>query len=487
MEEFSQDSLKLLKASLAKTYGQFDNRNIFTTDALWKNFNDFIKEYPVILSTTHSLRNSAANNYLFDYVLIDEASQVDLVTGALALSCAKSAVIVGDTKQLPNVVPSEVNEKSTRIFNSYELHQAYNYAEHSLLSSIVSLYEDIPKTLLKEHYRWHPKIIGFCNQKFYNNELVVLTDDNKNHKPLVLYKTAKGNHARGKFNQRQIDVVFNEIIPDQKLDLEVQSLGIITPYRLQANELQRNIKGQYIEADTVHKFQGREKDIIILSTVANEIKVNDFADDANLINVAVSRAVDQLIVVVADGIENWKGTNIGDLVRYIKYNNFDIIESQIYSVFDLLYSSYSDKLKEVIKKTRKVSEYKSENLMIVILEKVLGQDEFISLDYVLHQPLRMLIKDTEKLTEEERKFVMNIFTHTDFVIFNRLDKMPVLVVEVDGHTFHANNPIQLKRDNIKDQILQKYGIPIIRLKTTGSDEEEILRRKLSELLRLETN
>ena len=52
----------------------------------------------------------------------------------------------------------------------------------------------------------------------------------------------------------------------------------------------------------------------------------------------------------------------------------------------------------------------------------------------------------------------NVLTHTDFVIFNKLDKMPVLVVEVDGYAFHANNPRQLERDKMKDAILQKYGI-----------------------------
>jgi superfamily I DNA and/or RNA helicase len=485
MKEYSEDSMRLLKASLAKTYGQGGSRNVFATDILWKNFDEFIKEYPVILSTTHSLRSCAAENYLFDYVLIDEASQVDIVTGALALSCAKKVVIVGDTKQLPNVVPAEIQENTTRIFHSYDLDQAYNYAEQSLLSSMVCLYKDIPRTLLKEHYRCHPKIIGFCNQKFYNNELVVLTDDNDFEKPLLLYQTAKGNHARGKFNQRQIDVVFNEIIPDQKINIKDQSLGIITPYRLQANELQKTIGAQGVEADTVHKFQGREKDIIILSTVSNEINVNDFVDNANLINVAVSRAVDQLIVVVADGSERWIGTNIGDLVRYIKYHNFEVIESQIYSVFDLLYSSYSEKLMDVWKKSRQVSEHKSENLLNVIIEKLLSQDEFTSLDYILHQPLRMLIKDTDKLTDDERKYAMNILTHTDFVIFNKLDKMPVLVVEVDGHAFHANNPKQLERDQKKDGILRKYDIPIVRLKTTGSNEETVLRNKLLELLGLE--
>ncbi|MCG3088373.1 AAA domain-containing protein [Sporosarcina cyprini] len=482
MTEFSEESMRLFKSNLVKKYGQRSERKVFSSDVLWKNTSEFIKEYPVVLSTTHSLRNNVAENYLFDYVLIDEASQVDIVTGALALSCAKNAVIVGDTKQLPNVVTTEVREKANRIFDTHRPHPGYNYTEQSLLSSIVTLFEDIPRTLLKEHYRCHPKIIGFCNQKFYNNELVVLTENNEIEKPLLLYQTVKGNHARGTFNQRQIDVVFNEILSDQEIDVQAQSLGIITPYRQQANEFQKKIGEQNIEADTVHKFQGREKDIIILSTVSNEIANNDFADDANLINVAVSRAVDRLIVVTADGSDNWHGTNIGDLIRYIRYNNFEVIESEIYSVFDLLYKSYSKQLLEVMRRSKKVSDYDSENLMNIVIKRVLGQAEFRSLDYVLHQPLRMLLKNTDKLTADEIKYLMNILTHTDFVIFNRLDKMPLLVVEVDGHAYHANNPKQLERDRMKDRILQKYGIPIIRMKTTGSEEEKVLRNKLVELM-----
>lgn len=482
MKEYSETSMKLFKAELAKKYGASAERTIFSDDALWKNFDSFIKEYPVILSTTHSLRSCSSENYLFDYVIIDEASQVDLVTGVLALSCAKNAVIVGDMKQLPNVITSEVAKETKQIFESFQLESAYSYADNSLLSSIINLYDGIPKTLLKEHYRCHPKIIGFCNQKFYNNQLIILTNEQEDDKPLILYKTAKGKHARGNINQRQIDVVFEEIIPQQNLDDTEQSVGIISPYRLQTNELKKAIGNRNIEADTVHKYQGREKDVIILTTVANEVSVNDFVDDPNLINVAVSRAVDKLIVVVSDGGENWKGTNIGDLVRYIQYNNFEIIESQIYSVFDLLYRSYSENLLNILKNSKKVSEYKSENLVNTVIEKVLSEAEFQSLDRVMHQPLKMLIKDPSKLNDDECNYAMNILTHTDFVIFNNLDKMPVLVVEVDGYAYHANNPKQLERDKMKDSILQKYNIPILRIKTNESSEERKLRQKLMEVL-----
>ena len=136
MKEYSENSMELLKANLAQKFITKKSRSIFSKDVLWRNFKDFIKEYPVILSTTHSLRSCASENYLFDYVIIDEASQVDIVTGALALSCAKNAVIVGDLKQLPNVVTNEIKNESNMIYKEYNLDEAYSYADNSLLSSI---------------------------------------------------------------------------------------------------------------------------------------------------------------------------------------------------------------------------------------------------------------------------------------------------------------------------------------------------------------
>ncbi|MFD4707000.1 DUF2726 domain-containing protein [Gottfriedia sp. NPDC058432] len=86
------------------------------------------------------------------------------------------------------------------------------------------------------------------------------------------------------------------------------------------------------------------------------------------------------------------------------------------------------------------------------------------------------------MTDEEAEYAMNILTHTDFLIFNKVDRMPILVVEVDGYAFHANNPTQLKRDMMKDEILNKYDIPIIRLKTNESREEERLLLKLKNVI-----
>ena len=120
-------------------------------------------------------------------------------------------------------------------------------------------------------------------------------------------------------------------------------VGIISPFRMHVTETNRHIQYPALEVDTVHRFQGREKKTIIFTTVANDI--TPFIDDANLINVAVSRAVDELIIVTSDRLFKQQGSYLGDLIRYIEYNSFsNVIESQKVSVFDLLYTEYSSAL-----------------------------------------------------------------------------------------------------------------------------------------------
>jgi superfamily I DNA and/or RNA helicase len=98
---------------------------------------------------------------VFDYVIMDEASQVDIKTGALALSCAMNAVIVGDDKQLPNVVNREEALALNAIQATYNVGERYNAVTHSFLQSCAEVFKEAPVTLLREHYRCHPKIIEF--------------------------------------------------------------------------------------------------------------------------------------------------------------------------------------------------------------------------------------------------------------------------------------------------------------------------------------
>jgi hypothetical protein len=277
-------------------------------------------------------------------------------------------------------------------------------------------------------------------------------------------------------NQRQIDVIKNEIMPQQHLDTASGSIGIVTPYRNQTNALQTAFAGTSVKADTVDKFQGQENDIIILSTVDNEI--SEFADDANRLNVAVSRAIDQLIVVT-NGNDGERDTNLGDLVRYIEYNNLEVRGSEIYSVFDYLYKQYSNHRAQFLSKQKRVSEYDSENLMFTLIRGILQDEQFSKYDVAVHVPLKMIIRDVNKLNDEEIRYAMNSWTHVDFLIFDKLGRVPKQVVEVDGVSYHSVGSRQAARDELKNEILQKYGIPILRCRTDGSDEREKLIRALA--------
>ncbi|MGL4367584.1 MAG: AAA domain-containing protein [Brevinemataceae bacterium] len=473
--ELSEKSVSVFKNFLVEKY-QKRKRKIFTTDDLWRNSQAIIEEYPVILSSTYSAIDSL-KDIVYDYVIVDEASQVDLATGVLAMACAKNIVIVGDLKQLPNVITNDVRESISSVSDLLQIPLEYRYEEQSLLSSVFSVFnKTASKTLLREHYRCHPKIIEFCNQKFYNGQLIIMTEDNNEDDVLKVHITSEGNHARGHVNQRQIDEIVQNIIPE----LYSKDLGIITPYRDQTTVLTKQL-GDHIAISTVHKFQGRENNDIIISSVDNVI--SEFTDNPNMLNVAVSRAKNRLRLVVSDNEKN-KNTNIDDLIKYIKYNNFEIKQSDIFSVFDMLYKSFKERRDNYLSKRKKVSKYDSENLMYSVIEDVLAEDNFSKLSVVVHQPLNALIRDLYKLDDDEAKYIANPWTHVDFLIYNQIDKSPVLAIEVDGHEFHKKDTKQYERDILKNRIFEKYEISLIRLSTTGSGEEEKLRAKLNNILNL---
>ena len=59
--------------------------------------------------------------------------------------------------------------------------------------------------------------------------------------------------------------------------------------------------------------------------------------------------------------------------------------------------------------------------------------------------------------DREKSYVGNINTHVDFILFNKLDKVPVLVIEVDGFKYHDENETQLEGDNIKNGLSLGIG------------------------------
>ena len=72
----------------------------------------------------------------------------------------------------------------------------------------------------------------------------------------------------------------------------------------------------------------------------------------------------------------------------------------------------------------------------------------------------------------------NPLTHIDFLLFNRMDKAPVLAIEIDGTSFHAEGSRQAERDAMKNSVFTKCGIPYLRIRTDESGEKERIRLAL---------
>lgn len=473
VKELRSSSLKLLKNRIAHNYCRCVRKK-FTIRELKSNSEEFLKEYPVVLSTTYSAKSCISKDMVFDYVIMDEASQVDIKTGALSLSCAMNAVIVGDNKQLPNVVSSEEELALNSIKKTYQVDDRYNAATHSFLQSCVEVFPDSPVTLLREHYRCHPKIIEFCNQHFYNGELIAMTTDNGEKDVLQVIRTAPGNHARGHFNQREIDVITQETLPYYT---KSGSIGIITPYRAQSAAINSAVEKDI--ASTVHKYQGRECDTIIMSMVDNS--PTDFSDNANLLNVAISRAKSKLCVIT-NGNEMPQDSNIGQLISYIQYSNFEVKASKLHSVFDLLYQQYTKERLAYEATHPAVSDYLSENLVYDVLSNAIAELDLPHTGVLCHYPLSRLISNWESLEDNEKSFAESPFSHTDLLIYNSLTKQPLCAIEVDGWHFHKDSEVQEARDALKNQIFIKLGLRLLRISTTDTVNQETINKLLLDIL-----
>ena len=103
----------------------------------------------------------------------------------------------------------------------------------------------------------------------------------------------------------------------------------------------------------------------------------------------------------------------------------------------------------------------------------------------MHVSLKDFINsDNLNLTDEEYEFYKNPYSHADFLLYNKMDKKPLLVIEVDGTSFHEKQSKQRIRDEKKNSILDKAKIDILRLKTNESNEEERINNAIRNALGL---
>ncbi|XP_077238567.1 P-loop containing nucleoside triphosphate hydrolases superfamily protein isoform X2 [Tasmannia lanceolata] len=257
--------------------------------------------------------NSPAHS-LFDAVVIDEAAQAlepaTLIPLQLLKSSGTKCIMVGDPKQLPATVLSSVASKFLYQCSMFERLQRAGH----------------PVIMLVEQYRMHPEICRFPSLHFYDNKLLngnqMASKSAPFHKdlflgPYVFFDIIDGleHHRRNAgafslYNESEADAAVEVVRFFKKRypsEFSGGRMGIITPYKSQLSLLRSRFTTAFgpsatvdIEFNTVDGFQGREVDILVLSTVRasdpsdissgiNSSSIG-FVADVRRMNVALTRA-----------------------------------------------------------------------------------------------------------------------------------------------------------------------------------------------------
>ncbi len=220
---------------------------------------------------------------LFDYLIVDEASQCNQATALHLAYRAKQMVVVGDEKQLPNASVQWLREETIK-----QLLARHNLSNHPK-SEFLSVHESLlglalgsrdSEVHLSEHFRCDPKIIEWSNSEFYRGTLRILTPlrSLRFDRPIeIRYVPGASEDTEKRINVREAEAIVNEtarILDDHKLD--GLSIGVISPFQPQADfihaQLQERFASRWSEcekrgltASTADGFQGDERDIILYS------------------------------------------------------------------------------------------------------------------------------------------------------------------------------------------------------------------------------
>lgn len=329
-----------------------------------KEFGEFTGQFPFITSTIHSLKKCFCDGEAkkYDLLIMDEASQTNLMVGIVALSCARRVVLVGDEEQLPPVL-SDADLLSAReiaeglgligrdaagckeaAFAPYDMgREDFSFLESCY--EVFSAHNPGLRTMLVEHYRCHPAIIGFCNEAVYGGELVIGTNVSPDAPPcpirILWYEgdyrervprlspreeDPKRKNRATCVNRKQMAIMREEEgLQLRRFAMEGKSICILAPFNGQIGLLQTFVRGLLkdvvsqddirLETDgeegrsssdpnrvyalTIHKSQGQEFDVVYLLPVEDGNWEWPWSQGRRLVNVAASRAKQELRVIIS--------------------------------------------------------------------------------------------------------------------------------------------------------------------------------------------
>ena len=433
-----------------------NQNNLPVESRVWRRhyelFSKVLDVLPCWAVTSLSVRNRIPLNAgIFDLLIIDEASQCDIASALPLLYRSKSAVIIGDPQQLRHI-SALTPDKDQQLLVKHGLEAnrlSWSYSAHSLFDLASSLCNTDDIVALRDHHRSHADIIGFSNEHFYEGKLRVATNYSRLHtaaqsEPAIRWVNLNGRAVRpstgGAFNEEEAKAVVDELKRLMKQGYR-GTIGVVSPFRAQANRIrdvlardgetaQRLVANDCL-IDTVHRFQGDERDLMIFSpVVAQGISRGAqrfLGSNGNLFNVAVTRARSALLVV-GDKAE-CASSGIAYLERFVQY--VDNLDRKDPWAADLPPQEFGAEYPTVSRPDR-VSDW---------------ERYFYKVMYGAgHRPIPQYTVDQYDL---------------DFALFGTGERK--LDIEVDGERYHRAWDGELcRRDQIRNQRLMEMGWDVIR-------------------------
>ena len=258
---------------------------------------EIVDSSDVILATNSSAALESISHVKFDVAIIDEASQATIPSILIPIAKAHRFILAGDHKQLPPTIISE---------RAHEL-------EKTLFEELIRIYP-FKSQLLNVQYRMNSLLMKFPNREFYNNGLKsdssvdditindILTSQHE-EKALLFIDTSEVEDnlemhlkdSKSIINNLEADISVSIAQDYLNAGAGEDDIGIISPYADQVKLIQEKTP---VEVKTVDGFQGREKEIIIISTVRSNSHGNiGFLKDLRRLNVAITRAKRKLIII----------------------------------------------------------------------------------------------------------------------------------------------------------------------------------------------
>ncbi|MDO5860725.1 IGHMBP2 family helicase [Methanobrevibacter sp.] len=261
-----------------------------------KMIKKIIKESDVILATNSSAALESIAKTKFDVAIIDEASQATIPSILIPIAKAHRFILAGDHKQLP---PTIISSRAGDL-------------EKTLFEALIRKYPN-KSQLLNVQYRMNRLLMKFPNSEFYNNSLksdssvdkIKISDiigSNYDEEALLFMDTSnidnKEEHLKDSksiINKLEANIAVSVANDYLTAGVDESDIGIISPYADQVKIIQNKTP---VEVKTVDGFQGREKEIIIISTVRSNDNGNiGFLNDLRRLNVAITRAKRKLIII----------------------------------------------------------------------------------------------------------------------------------------------------------------------------------------------